>query len=123
MLPIGWVGDETLPGLLAGAEFFCYPTRYEGFGLPPLEAMAAGTPALVGDYGAAREVLGGAAEIVEAADPEAVADGLRRMATQKALRDRLRVQGRARATAFTWADTARRTVEGYSEAIADRGTT
>ncbi|HYP22116.1 MAG TPA: glycosyltransferase family 1 protein, partial [Actinomycetota bacterium] len=58
VLPIGWVGDETLPGLLAAAELFCYPSHYEGFGLPPLEAMAAGTPAIAGRDTAAAEVLG-----------------------------------------------------------------
>ena len=123
VLPIGWVGDETLPGLLAGAEIFCYPSVYEGFGLPPLEAMAAGTPALVGAYSAAREVLGDAAIAVPPTDVEALADGLRRLATEKALRDRLRVQGRARATAYTWAKTAQATMRGYAEAVAEREAT
>jgi glycosyltransferase involved in cell wall biosynthesis len=123
VLPIGWVGDETLPGLLAGAEVFCYPSMYEGFGLPPLEAMAAGTPALVGSYSAAHEVLGDAAVVVDPGDAEALADGLARLAGDKALRSRLRVQGRARAGGFSWAKTAELTMRGYAEAVAERGAT
>lgn len=121
--PIGWVGDETLPGLLAGAEIFCHPSRYEGFGLPPLEAMAAGTPALVGRYSAAGEVVGDAALIVDPHDVEAIGTGLVELATDPALRNGLRVKGRARATEFTWMGTARATIRGYSEAIDDRGAT
>ena len=121
--PIGWVGDETLPGLLAGAEFFCYPSLYEGFGLPPLEAMAAGTPALVGRYAAAPEVLGDAALIVDPVDVDAIARGLVALATDESLRSGLRVKGRGRATDYTWTGTARRTIRGYAEAIDDGGTT
>ena len=122
--PIGWVGDETLPGLLAGADLFCYPSLYEGYGLPPLEAMAAGTPALVGRYPAAPEVLGDAALIVDPTDVAAIAGGLVSLATDEALRARLRVKGRARATESTWVRTARLTVAGYAGAIEDhRGVT
>jgi glycosyltransferase involved in cell wall biosynthesis len=121
VLPIGWVGDETLPGLLAGAEVFCYPSFYEGFGLPPLEAMAAGTPALVGGYGAAAEVLGDAALIVDPVDVDALAQGLVALAADGALRDRLRVKGRGRATEYTWTGTARATIRGYAGAVDDRG--
>ena len=123
VVAIGWVGDETLPGLVAGAEIFCYPSAYEGFGLPPLEAMAAGTPALVGDHPAAAEVIADAAVIVRGGDVDEVAEGLRRLGTDGALRRRLRVQGRARATGFTWAKTARSTIEGYAGAAAERGIT
>ncbi|HEU4480964.1 MAG TPA: glycosyltransferase family 1 protein, partial [Actinomycetota bacterium] len=77
----GWVGDETLPGLLAAADVFCYPSLYEGFGLPPLEAMAAGTPAVVGRYGTAQEVLGDAALLVTPTDVDALAEGLFQTAT------------------------------------------
>lgn len=113
----GWVGDETLPGLLAAAEIFCYPSLYEGFGLPPLEAMAAGTPALVGAYPAARELLGDAAVLVEPQDVESIAEGLRRLAGDRPLRRRLRVKGRARATAYTWEQTAAQTVAAYRRAL------
>jgi glycosyltransferase involved in cell wall biosynthesis len=120
---LGWVGDETLPGLLAGAEIFCYPSLYEGFGLPPLEAMAAGTPAVVGRYEAAPEVLGDAAVLVDPLDQDALAAALVAVGTDESLRSRLRIKGRGRATGFTWTGTARATVVGYGHAVAERGAT
>ncbi|MGH2820400.1 MAG: glycosyltransferase family 4 protein, partial [Actinomycetota bacterium] len=117
VVPTGYVSDETLPGLLAAAGFFCYPSLYEGFGLPPLEAMAAGTPALVGRYSAAREVLGEAAVLVDPTDPSDIAQGLARLAGDEPLRRTLTVTGRARASGFTWEATARATVGAYREAL------
>lgn len=109
----GWVGDETLPGLYAGASIFCYPSLYEGFGLPPLEAMATGVPVLAGAYSAARETLGDAALIVDPLDPAALQAGLERLAGSAAERRALSVAGKARAAAFTWDRTARATIEAY----------
>ncbi|MFN2388395.1 MAG: glycosyltransferase family 4 protein [Actinomycetota bacterium] len=116
VVTVGWVGDETLPGLLAAADMFCYPSMYEGFGLPPLEAMAAGTPALVGDYGAAREVLGDAAALVDPLDVDALAHGLITLAGDEALRRSLATAGKARAARYTWDRTARATMEVYRAA-------
>jgi glycosyltransferase involved in cell wall biosynthesis len=113
VVPIGWVGDETLPGLLAAAEVFCYPSSYEGFGLPPLEAMAAGTPALVGRYSAAEEVLGDAAWLVDPADAEGFAEGLRMLATDESARRSRAIAGKARAAEFTWGRTAATTISAY----------
>jgi glycosyltransferase involved in cell wall biosynthesis len=113
----GWVGDETLPGLLAAAELFCYPSLYEGFGLPPLEAMAAGTPALVGRYSAAEEVLGDDAVLVNPLDVEDMAAGIARLATDGALRSRYSLGGRARAAGFTWERCAGATLEAYSDVV------
>jgi glycosyltransferase involved in cell wall biosynthesis len=115
LLP-GWVGDETLPGLLAGAEFFCYPSLYEGFGLPPLEAMAAGTPVLAGRYSVADEVLGDAALLVDPTDVEEMTRGLVALAEDESLRTNLRIAGRARAGGFSWDRTARATIGAYREA-------
>lgn len=114
---LGRVPDETLPGLLAAADVFCYPSRYEGFGLPPLEAMAAGTAALVGDYPAASEVVGDAALRVDPYDVDDIGEGLVSLATDGALRRRLELAGRARAARFTWSATARATTEAYEAAI------
>jgi glycosyltransferase involved in cell wall biosynthesis len=114
---IGWVGDETLPGLLAAADVFCYPSLYEGFGLPPLEAMAAGTPALVGRYPAAPEVAGDAALLVDPEDPRAIGEGLVRLATDGDLKDRLRRAGRVHAAGFTWERTAAATIAVYRAVI------
>ena len=113
----GWIGDETLPGLLAAADAFCYPSLYEGFGLPPLEAMAAGTPALVGHYSAAPEVVGDAALLVDPLDADAIAEGLERLLSDDSLRADLARRGRIRAAGFTWEQTASATLAAYRSAL------
>lgn len=115
----GWIGDETLPGLLSAADLFCYPSLYEGFGLPPLEAMAAGTPVLAGDYPCASEVLGDAALIVDARSVASLAEGLVKLAGDTSLRRSLAVGGRAHASGFTWEKTAARTLAAYHRATSD----
>lgn len=117
VVPLGWVGDETLPGLLAAADLFCYPSLYEGFGLPPLEAMAAGTPTLVGSYGCAEEVLGDAAEIVEPTDVEALREALIALLRDPLRRQRLARAGRGKALAYTWERTAVATMGAYRSAL------
>jgi glycosyltransferase involved in cell wall biosynthesis len=113
----GWLDEVVIQRVLAAADVFCYPSLYEGFGLPPLEAMAAGTPVVVGDYGAARELLEGAAVIVDRHDVGAIADGLIRLSRDESLRTSLAVAGRARAKGFTWEATARSTVAAYDRAL------
>ena len=113
----GWIGDETLPGLLSAAEFFCYPSLYEGFGLPPLEAMAAGTPVLAGNYPCASEVLGEDALIVDSHSTETIAQGLLRLASDSDLRRKLGYRGRARAAENTWERTATQTLQAYEAAL------
>jgi glycosyltransferase involved in cell wall biosynthesis len=112
----GWVGDETLPGLLAAADLFCYPSLYEGFGLPPLEAMAAGTPVLAGNYSAAPEVLGEKALLVDPNDVDAIGGGLVSMVRDDALRRRYALEGKAHAAGYTWERTARATIAAYEVA-------
>jgi glycosyltransferase involved in cell wall biosynthesis len=113
---LGRVDDRTLPGLMAAAELFCYPSLYEGFGLPPLEAMATGTACIAGRYPAAPEVLGDAAELVDPTDVDGLAAILERLGNDEAARKLLSVKGRARATDFTWERTARATLEAYEGA-------
>lgn len=113
VIPVGWVGDETLPGLLAAAGVFCYPSLYEGFGLPPLEAMAAGTPAIVGRYSAAPEVLGDAAWLVDPLDADGFAGALVALAGDDALRRSYSAAGKAQAAGFTWGRTAAATISAY----------
>ncbi|MGH2748886.1 MAG: glycosyltransferase family 4 protein [Actinomycetota bacterium] len=120
VMPIGWVGDETLPGLLAAADVFCYPSLYEGFGLPPLEAMAAGTATLAGRYSAAEEVLADAAMLVDPTDGDAIAEALVTLATDEDLRARLGRAGRAHAARYTWENTGAATLKSYRSVTTDR---
>lgn len=116
----GWVGDETLPGLLAAADVFAFPSLYEGFGLPPLEAMAAGTACIAGDYRAAAEVLGDAALVVDALDASALAEGLATLMGNETTRRSFALAGKARAAGFTWERTARATIAAYEAAAQAR---
>ena len=102
---LGHVDDALLPGLYAGAEAFALPSLYEGFGLPVLEAMAAGTPVLTTTAGALPETCGGAARLVE--DPATFATELPALLADTAERERLRAAGLARAASFSWDRTAR----------------
>ena len=112
----GYVEDADLPTLYRAADLFAYPSLYEGFGLPPIEAMACGTPVLVSDAPALPEVVGDAARIAPATDPEAWADALNAMLTDPLERKRYAEAGPRRAACFTWEATAQRTREVYREA-------
>lgn len=107
---LGYVATDELPALYAAADAVCFPSLYEGFGLPALEAMAAGTPLLISDRGALPEVAGNAALIVDPLDIAAIAHGLIRLLTDTDLRTRLIARGRRRVAAFTWDQTARQTL-------------
>jgi glycosyltransferase involved in cell wall biosynthesis len=110
----GHVDHEELAGLYRGAACLVFPSRYEGFGLPVLEAMASGTPVVAAAAGAVPEVAGDAAILVEPGDPEAIADGVRRAFSE---RERLVAAGLERAGLFSWAETARRTLAVYRELL------
>lgn len=104
---LGHVPDEELPGLYAGACAFVLPSRYEGFGLTCLEAMAAGTPVVAANRAALPEVCGAAAVLVDPDDPDAIAGALERVLDDGALRQRLVAAGTARAGELTWERAAR----------------
>jgi glycosyltransferase involved in cell wall biosynthesis len=105
----GFVSERDKVALLSGAEALLYPSMYEGFGLPVVEAMACGTPVLTSNVAALIETAGDAALLVDPSSPEAIADGMRRLLGDEELRDTLRARGLARAATFTWGETARRT--------------
>ncbi len=106
---VGYVGDELLPALYAGAEFFAFPSLYEGFGLPVLEAMACGTPVLCSNTTSLPEVAGDAALLVDPLETGSIAAGLQQLAADAALRQQLRERGLVRARSFNWDQTARQT--------------
>jgi glycosyltransferase involved in cell wall biosynthesis len=99
---LGPVSDEELPALYNAAGVFAFPSLYEGFGLPPLEAMACGTAVLVSNAASLPEVVGDAAVIVEAESTPDIAEGLRRLMSDSALRSRLSTLGREQAQRFSW---------------------
>lgn len=105
----GYVRDEQLPALYSGALALVYPSLYEGFGLPPLEAMACGTPVVTSDNTSVPEVVGDAAVLVDPCDVESIADGIRRVLESGSLRSRMRKSGLARAERYGWDEIARRT--------------
>lgn len=113
---LGYVAEETLPGLMAAADIFCYPSHYEGFGLPPLEAMATGTPCVAARYSAAEEVLADGAALVDPGDRDQLATALLSLASDEARRRSLALTGRARSTAYTWEKTAAATLPAYEKA-------
>jgi glycosyltransferase involved in cell wall biosynthesis len=113
----GFQPIETLSVFYRLARVFVFPSLYEGFGLPPLEAMACGTPVVTSSVSSLPEVTGGAALLVDPADPDAIADGLVRAATDEALRADLIARGLARARDFSWADSVRRIHGVYMEVL------
>jgi glycosyltransferase involved in cell wall biosynthesis len=104
--PLGLVPDEHLPGLYAGARAFVLPSRYEGFGLTCLEAMATGVPVVAADRAALPEVCGPAALLVDPDDRDALAAALERAVADGELRERLVAAGMERAAGLTWQRTA-----------------
>ncbi|HLM06927.1 MAG TPA: glycosyltransferase family 1 protein [Blastococcus sp.] len=131
--PPGWGADVTagagvhllpylpadeLRALVAGAAALVFPSRYEGFGLPALEALAAGTPVLANDIPVLREVLGDCGHYVDAADPDALVDALLRTSSATDDED-ARLRRRDRAAGFTWERCAQATVEAYRSVTSD----
>ena len=114
----GFVADEDLPTLYSAADVFAFPSFYEGFGLPPLEAMACGTPVVVSDAASLPEVVGDAGLAVPAEDTEALADTLERALLDNRLRAELRAAGLARAATFTWSAAAEALLAVYRRVAA-----
>lgn len=112
---LGFQSDETLASLYRLAAVFVFPSLYEGFGLPPLEAMASGTPVVTSNVSSLPEVAGDAALLVDPYDVEAIKEGITRVLTDRAFRDELRRRGLQRAREFSWERSVARTREIYFE--------
>ena len=113
----GYVTDEDLPHLYRASDAFAYPSLYEGFGFPPLEAMACGTPTLVSDAPPMPHNVGDAALVVPAKDVDAWAFAIHRILTDTTLRAELRAKGPVQASRFTWESTAEQTLRVYRDVI------
>lgn len=110
---LGYVPDEDLPALLNCAAGFAYPSVFEGFGLPPLEAMACGTPVIVSNASSLPEVVGDAGLLLPPTDVQAWVEALRRVLNDNAFHAELRARGLHRAKQFTWEKAARETLKVY----------
>lgn len=114
---LGYVTDEELRALYSLASVLAFPSFYEGFGLPPLEAMAVGTPVVASTGGALREVLGDAALFVEPNSADALCEALFSAITNESLRTTLIERGKMHAAKFTWDETAKKIVRVYEDAM------
>jgi len=114
----GYVPEPDLPALYSGALCFVYPSYFEGFGLPPLEAMQCGVPVIIGDRTSLPEVVGDAGLKVDPFDIEAIAAAVEEVINKPDIRNELRVKGFARAKMFDWQQTARRTLRVYEQVAA-----
>ncbi len=110
----GYVRDEELPLLYNASDLFIFPSLYEGFGMPVLEAMACGVPVLTSNTSSIPEVAGDAAIMVDPTDTESMARAIGQALEDKELRSRLIQAGPVRAAQFTWEKTARATLEAYT---------
>ncbi len=113
----GFVPDKTLASLYRLASVFVFPSLYEGFGLPPLEAMAAGTPVITSNVSSLPEVVGDAAILIDPYEPAEIADAMRRVLTDEQLRADLRQKGLLRVKEFSWERSVQRVRAIYTEVI------
>jgi glycosyltransferase involved in cell wall biosynthesis len=114
----GFVPDKTLAILYRLAGVFVFPSLYEGFGLPPLEAMASGTPVITSNVSSLPEVVGDAALLIDPYDPDAIAEAIGRVLSDPALHADLRARGLQRVRQFSWERSVIRVREIYEEVLA-----
>jgi glycosyltransferase involved in cell wall biosynthesis len=111
----GWVPEEDKPALYSGARALVFPSLYEGFGLPPLEALACGTPVIASNRGSLPEIVGDGGLLLEPDDVEGLATAMGKLLSDDKLRKDLREKGLAHAARFSWEKTARETLAVYRE--------
>ncbi len=114
---LGWISTEEREGLYRIAGCFAFPSLYEGFGLPVLEAMSRGVPVACSDRGSLGEVAGGAAELFDPESPQSMASAIQRLLEDPAHADTLRAAGRVQAARYSWAATAEATLRSYRTAL------
>lgn len=117
---VGYVAQQDLPAVYSGARIFVYPSLHEGFGFPPLEAMACGVPTLSSQTSSLGENLQGAAKLASPYDLESWTEAMRHLLTNEESREQYRQEGFARASKFRWEDTARQTLGCYQEVVLSR---
>jgi glycosyltransferase involved in cell wall biosynthesis len=117
---VGFVEDADLPALYSLASVFAFPTLYEGFGLPVLEAMACGTPVVAADNSSLPEVVGSAGLLVPTNDPAALVEALSSLLGEPFLRDRMVAAGLKQACWFTWAKSAQQLFSVYQQSFSGR---
>jgi glycosyltransferase involved in cell wall biosynthesis len=116
---LGYLKDDTLTVLYRLASVFVFPSLYEGFGLPPLEAMASGTPVVTSNVSSLPEVTGDAAVLVDPYDVDSIGNGIRRILDDPRLAEELRLKGLKRAREFSWERSVEKTQRVYREVAAD----
>jgi len=118
---VGYVPAGELPWWYNAAELFVYPSLYEGFGLPPLEAMACGTPVIASNASSLPEVIGRAGILVNPTDGEGLTKAMEQVLASQELREEMRAAGLAQARRFSWQQAARCTADSYRRALAEGG--
>jgi len=113
----GYVSEDQLARLYQEALLFAFPSLYEGFGFPPLEAMAHGCPIVVSNVASLPEVCGDAAYFVDPHDEESIADGIYQVATNSTLRETLIQKGLKRAKLFTWEESGKKHIKVFEEIL------
>jgi alpha-1,3-rhamnosyl/mannosyltransferase len=120
ILQMGYLSDDELRKMVAGALLLLYPSIYEGFGLPPLEAMACGVPVIVSNVSSLPEVVGEAGILINPHDPDAAVQAMQQIVDDKALRQSLSQKALARSATFTWKKCVLQTFDAYQEVLQGR---
>jgi len=120
ILFVGYVPEEDLPALYTAAKCFVYPSYFEGFGIPTLEAMRCGTPTITGNRTCFPEIIGDAGLLVDPFDERAIIDALKAILSDDKLREQLKQKGIRRAALYDWKNTARQTLAVYEKVFAQR---
>jgi glycosyltransferase involved in cell wall biosynthesis len=113
----GFVPVSDMPIIYSGAKMFVYPSLYEGFGLPPLEAMACGIPTICSNNSSLPEVVGDGAELVDAENADAISEAMLKISQDEEYGKKLAQRGLARVKQFSWRKTAMETMESYRKAL------